>query len=286
MSAGPAKLAPAAGPVSLALFAPAAPAPAGAAASSGAQGRLAASVSGLVKRFENGPVVHAGLDLDIVEGSRVAIIGANGTGKSTLVRMLVRLVEPTEGRIEILGQDVRALDGKGLKRLRAGVGFVFQKHNLVTRLSALSNVVHGVQSRMSGPRTWVQALAPRQVREEAMACLARVGLADKAGSRVDQLSGGQSQRVAVARMLMQRPRLVIADEPDASLDPKAGEEVMELLVSLATEDKATLIFVSHRMEHALRYAERIVGLGGGRVAFDKLSGDCSESELNRFFDRD
>jgi phosphonate transport system ATP-binding protein len=180
---------------------------------------------------------------------------------------------------------VLALEGQRLKQLRAQVGFVFQKHNLVTRLSALSNVVHGVQSRMSGPRSWSQALAPRAVRDEALACLARVGLADKALSRVDQLSGGQSQRVAVARMLMQRPKLVIADEPDASLDPRAGEEVMALLVSLVAEDKATLIFVSHRMEHALRYADRIVGLAGGKIAFDKPSAGCSESELTRFFDR-
>lgn len=247
--------------------------------------RLAASVRDLVKRFDDGRLVHAGVDLDIAEGSRVAIIGANGTGKSTLVRMLVRLIEPTEGRINLLERDVRALDQKGLKRLRAEVGFVFQKHNLVTRLSALSNVVHGVQSRMSGPRSWAQALAPRHVREEAFACLARVGLLDKANARVDQLSGGQSQRVAVARMLMQRPRLVIADEPDASLDPKAGEEVMALLVSLVVQDGATLIFVSHRMEHAIRYSERIVGLGNGKVAFDKPSAACSETELVRFFDK-
>jgi phosphonate transport system ATP-binding protein len=244
----------------------------------------AVRVRGLVKRFDNGVVVHRDLELDVAEGARVAIIGANGTGKSTLVRMLVRLIEPTEGEISVLGRDVRALDRRALKALRSQVGFVFQKHNLVTRLSALSNVVHGVQSRMSGPRTWAQALAPRAVREEALACLERVGLVEKALSRVDQLSGGQSQRVAVARMLMQRPKLVIADEPDASLDPKAGEEVMALLTSLAAQDGATLIFVSHRMEHALRFSDRIVGLGGGRVTFDKPASLCTEHELNRFFD--
>jgi phosphonate transport system ATP-binding protein len=241
-------------------------------------------VRGLGKRFDNGLTVHSGLDLDIDLGSRVAIIGANGTGKSTLVRMLVRLIEPTEGQIFIHGQDVCRLDRSGLKQLRSGVGFVFQRHNLVTRMSALSNVVHGAQSRLSGPRVWTQALAPRAVREEALACLARVGLADKAMSRVDQLSGGQSQRVAVARMLMQRPRLVIADEPDASLDPKAGEEIMALLTSLVSADGATLIFVSHRMEHAIRFSERIVGLGGGKVSFDRASAACSEDELVRFFD--
>jgi phosphonate transport system ATP-binding protein len=228
----------------------------------------------------------SGLDLDIADGTKVAIIGSNGTGKSTLVRMLVRLVEPSSGEIRVLGEDVRNLRAPGLKRLRSRVGFVFQRHNLVTRLSALTNVVHGVQGRMSGPRSWVQALAPREVRAEAMHCLDRVGLADKAMSRVDTLSGGQSQRVAVARMLMQRPELVIADEPDASLDPKSGEEVMATLAALASEQKATLIFVSHRMEHAIRFADRIVGLGGGRVALDKPSQVVSEAELTRFFHHD
>jgi len=249
-------------------------------------GLPAASVRGLSKQFGAGPVIMSGLDLDIHHGSRVAIIGANGTGKSTLIRMLVRLVEPGGGDIRLLGEDVRKLDAAGLKRLRSRVGFVFQRHNLVTRLSALTNVVHGVQSRMSGPRTWTQLLAPREVRAEAMHCLERVGLADKAMARIDTLSGGQSQRVAVARMLMQRPELVIADEPDASLDPKSGEEVMATLAALANEQDATLIFVSHRMEHAIRFSERIVGLGGGKVALDQPSDTVSEAELTRFFHHD
>jgi phosphonate transport system ATP-binding protein len=240
------------------------------------------SVGGLGKRFGGRQVIE-GLDLTVHAGARVAVIGANGTGKSTLIRMLVRLVEPDEGRIVLFGQDVRALDAGRLKALRARVGFVFQRHNLVTRLSALTNVVHGVQSRMAGPRTWLQSLAPRAVREEAMHCLDRVGLADKALGRVDTLSGGQSQRVAVARMLMQRPSLVIADEPDASLDPKSGEQVMAMLAELAGERKATLIFVSHRMEHALAFSERIVGLGGGRISFDRRSRGVGEDELGRFF---
>jgi phosphonate transport system ATP-binding protein len=243
----------------------------------------AVAVRGLVKRFRDGRPVIDGLTLDVAAGSRVAVIGANGTGKSTFIRMLVRLIEPDGGAITVLGEDVRALDARALKRLRARVGFVFQRHNLVTRLSALSNVVHGVQSRMSGPRTWAQALAPRAVREEAMHCLDRVGLADRALARVDQLSGGQSQRVAVARMLMQRPTLVIADEPDASLDPRSGEEVMAMLAALAGEERATLIFVSHRMEHAIAFSERIVGLGGGRVMLDQRSNAANEAELSRFF---
>ena len=178
-----------------------------------AHAETAVAVHGLVKRFRTGAPVIDGLTLAIGVGSRIAVIGANGTGKSTLVRMLVRLVEPDAGVISVLGSDVRQLDARRLRSLRARVGFVFQRHNLVTRLSALSNVIHGAQGRVGGPRTWLQALSPRHLREEAMDCLDRVGLADKALSRVDTLSGGQSQRVAVARMLMQRPTLVSADEP-------------------------------------------------------------------------
>jgi phosphonate transport system ATP-binding protein len=139
---------------------------------------------------------------------------------------------------------------------------------------------------MSGPRTWHQLLAPASVREEAMQCLEKVGLADKAMSRVDRLSGGQSQRVAVARMLMQRPRLVIADEPDASLDPRSGEEVMATLRDLAGQRQATLIFVSHRMEHAMRFSDRIVGLAGGRIALDVPSREAKARELEGFFRND
>jgi phosphonate transport system ATP-binding protein len=243
----------------------------------------AVAVRGLVKRFADAPPVLDGIDLDVERGERVAIIGANGTGKSTLVRSLVRLVEPTAGTICLLGQPVTGVDRRALSRLRARTGFVFQKHNLVPRLSALSNVVHGVQSRARGPRTWHQALAPRAVRAEAMVCLERVGLAGRAAARVDTLSGGQSQRVAIARMLMQRPELVIADEPDASLDPQAGEEVMALLASLTREAGATLIVVSHRMEHALAWCERIVGLRQGRVVLDRPASGLAEADLRAFF---
>lgn len=241
-------------------------------------------VTGLAKRFAAGPPVFAGLDLAIRPGEAVAIIGANGTGKSTLLRCLVRLTEPSEGSIEALGERVTSLSGAALRRYRARVGFVFQRHNLVARLSALTNVVHGAQSRLSGPRTWLQGLAPAEVRAEAAACLARVGLADRALQRADSLSGGQSQRVAVARMLMQRPQLVIADEPDASLDPRSGAEVMELLLSLSREAGLTLVFVSHHMDHAVRFSDRIVGLAHGGVALDAPSRDTDPRGLRRFFE--
>ena len=245
--------------------------------------RQAVFVSGLSKQFGDTSPVFDRLCFAVPYDESVAIIGANGTGKSTLMRALVRLTEVDNGEIEVLGEKVRELGAAKLRHFRSRVGFVFQRHNLVSRLSVLSNVIHGAQGRHAGPHLWAQWSAPGFLRDEAMNCLARVGLADRAGQRVDSLSGGQSQRVAIARMLMQRPELVIADEPVASLDPKAGVEVMDLLFKLVREAGITLLFVSHNMEHAQIYADRIVGLGHGKVMMDIPSRNAKAAELKDFF---
>ena len=240
-------------------------------------------VRGLTKEFPGRKVLQ-GLDFELAPGQATALIGANGSGKSTLLRCLVRLIEPTSGQIRMLGRDVPALAPRALRQFRAEVGIVWQRHNLVPRLSALSNVIHGVQARMSGPRAWAQSLAPAPVRDEAMTCLARVGLADRALVRVDSLSGGQQQRVAIARMLMQRPAFILADEPDASLDPQTGEEVMSLLLNLVREEGLSLLVISHRLEHTLRYSDRILGLAEGRIALDLATQRADAAGLRHFFD--
>jgi phosphonate transport system ATP-binding protein len=239
-------------------------------------------LAGLCKDF-GAKRILSDISLDIGAGSAVALIGANGAGKSTLLRSLVRLVEPAKGEIELLGHEVMRLGERDLARLRSRVGFVFQRHNLVPRLSALSNVLHGVQARSKGPRGWLQCLARRADREEALDCLAAVGLENVALQRVDSLSGGQSQRVAVARMLMQRPELVLADEPDASLDPQSGEEIMRLLYQLTKEKKLTLIVSSHRLDHARRFSDRIIGLAQGRITLDQAAAAASPQNLRSFF---
>jgi phosphonate transport system ATP-binding protein len=194
-------------------------------------------------------------------------------------------VEPDQGRIAMLGQEVRALTPRDLRRFRARVGIVWQRHNLVPRLSAMTNVVHGVQSRLSGPRGWFQSLASDPVRAEALACLDRVGLADRAEARVDSLSGGQQQRVAIARMLMQRPQAILADEPDASLDPQSGEDVMRLLLALVREDGLSLLVISHRLEHTMAFSDRILGLAQGRIALDTPTAQAGAAQLRQFFDK-
>lgn len=245
--------------------------------------RIDLHVAGLSKSFGTGTPVFDDLSFSVRHGEVVALIGANGAGKSTLLRCCVRLIEPTAGTVRLLEQNISAASGASLRRLRRRVGFVFQKHNLVPRLSALSNVVHGALSAHRGPRYWLHGLAPARARERATECLGQVGLAGIAPARADTLSGGQSQRVAIARTLMQSPELIMADEPIASLDPAAGEEVMELFVSLARAKGLTLLFTSHDLRHTLHYADRVIALRGGGVAVDAPASDLNIADLRTVY---
>jgi len=257
-------------------------APAGAARSA-ASAPLAIAATGIAKRFGTAAPVLDDVGFSIHRGEAVALIGANGAGKSTLLRCLLRLVEPDAGDVLVLDERIRGLSPRGLRRVRTRVGVVFQKHNLVPRLSVLSNVIHGALGR-SGLAALHHATAPTALRHEALAALDRVGLAHLARQRADTLSGGQSQRVAIARALMQRPEALFADEPVASLDPAAGEEVMALFSGLAREAGLTLLFTTHNMAHALAHADRVIGLRTGRVALDRPAERGLAPLLERFFD--
>jgi phosphonate transport system ATP-binding protein len=247
-----------------------------------ARASAAIAIDGLAKSFAPGRPVFSGITVAIEAGSIVALIGANGAGKSTLLRCIPRLIEPDAGDIRVLGADVKGTR-RELRALRTRIGFVFQKHNLVGRLCALTNVVHGAQARNLGARAWLQSLAPQAIRQEALQCLERVGLGAMAAQRADQLSGGQSQRVAIARALMQRPQIVLADEPAASLDPQAGDEVMQLFATLMREEAKTVVFTSHNLTHALSFADRVIAIGGGRIMLDAPSSRLRESELRDLY---
>lgn len=160
---------------------------------------------------------------------------------------------------------------------------MFQNHGLVQRLSALSNVIHGRLGFPGAWRAWHQAIAPEAWRQEALEALDAVGLAHRASARADQLSGGQAQRVAIARALVRQPKLMIADEPAASLDPKTGMDVMNTFASIANRNGTTLIYTTHDMTHALRFANRIVALKSGRVALDERASNLRIQDLERFF---
>ncbi len=238
---------------------------------------------GLAKRFGTGAPVFSDLNFSIPQGDCVALVGANGTGKSTLLRCCLGLITPDAGQVSLLGERLADLGGAARRALRARTGLVGQKHNLVPRLSVLSNVIHGLLGRHSGPRYWMQGLAPAEARAAAMTALTKVGLADLALRRADQLSGGQSQRVAIARALVGNPRFLVADEPCASLDPQAGEEVMALFMSLVKREGVTVLFTSHNVQHALSYGDRILGLQGGRIAIDAPSANVTSTEMAQLY---
>jgi phosphonate transport system ATP-binding protein len=242
------------------------------------------AIHGLAKSYGAGARVFEDIGFTVRRGEAVALIGANGAGKSTLLRCCVGLIPVSAGNVDLLGRTVTCCKASELRHLRSQVGFVFQKHNLVPRLSALSNVVHGALGRARTPRLWHQAFAPAVLRDEALGALALVGLENLALQRADRLSGGQSQRVAIARAMMQRPRFIMADEPVASLDPAAGEEVMDLFLGLIKARRLTLLFTSHNLEHAVRYADRIVALRHGRIAIDAPAASLDIAELRRLYD--
>lgn len=240
-------------------------------------------VSGLSKSFGVGRQVLKDVSFVVGKGESVALLGSNGAGKSTLLRCCVRLIEPDSGTVRLMGHGIDGLGPTDLRSVRARVGFVFQRHNLVPRLSALSNVVHGALSRQDEPRLWFQSLAPAKLRLEALACLDRVGLAAVADQRADRLSGGQSQRVAIARALMQKAEIILADEPVASLDPAAGDEVLALFDDLNRREGLTLVFTTHNLRHALDRADRVVALSGGRIELDAPSHTLSVDSLRNLY---
>jgi phosphonate transport system ATP-binding protein len=228
----------------------------------------AVQVSGLSKKFPNGPLALDNVSLAVPKGQLLSLIGLSGSGKSTLLRHLNGLIQPTNGSVEVLGTNVVAAGRRELRALRRDVGFVFQSFGLVGRLTALENVLSGALGRLHGPR-FGTLMYPKAMRREALENLDRVGLGDRAFQRADTLSGGQQQRVAIARTLMQRPSLLLADEPVASLDPESSAQVMDVLFRIVVEDQLTVICTLHQVELALGWAQRIVGLRDGQVVLDR-----------------
>jgi len=228
-------------------------------------------IAGLVKAYRAGQPVLNGIDLEFGGQGLTAIIGPSGTGKSTLLRCINRLIEPTRGRI-VLNADGQEVDlaqvrGPALRAARRRIGMVFQEYNLVERLTVMENLLTGRLGYTSAVNAWLRRFAPADI-EHAYTLLATVGLDGFADQRADALSGGQRQRVGIARALMQRPQLLLADEPTSSLDPKTSVEIMELLAEQGRVQGIPVIVNIHDVELARRYASRIVGMSGGRVVYD------------------
>ncbi len=237
-------------------------------------------LSEIIHTFPDGTTALRGVDLSVGPGEVVAIIGPSGAGKSTLLRVINGLVIPSSGEVEVLGERPRG--ERAWRRVRRRIGMVFQSFNLIPHTSVLMNVLAGALGRIPTWRSLIVAFT-REEREGAMAALERVGLGDKAHKRVEELSGGERQRVALARVLMQEPEMVLADEPVSNLDPVIARSVLDHLVRICREQGITTVMNLHAVDLARSYAGRIVGLRDGRVVFEGSPAELGQAELREIY---
>jgi phosphonate transport system ATP-binding protein len=229
-----------------------------------------------------GKPVLTDINLEIAARGITAIIGPSGTGKSTLIRCINRLVEPTGGSILFDGADLAKLSGRALRHARRHIGMVFQEYNLVERLTVMENLLCGRLGFVSSWRAWRRRFGAEDV-AQAFDLLDTVGLAEFANRRADALSGGQRQRVGIARAVMQAPKLLLADEPTSSLDPRTSVEIMGLLAGIARSRTIPVIINMHDVELARRFADRVVGMAGGRIVFDGPPSSLTEGALTGIY---
>lgn len=239
-------------------------------------------ISNLVKRYGKNEPVLTDLNLTVDGSSVVSIVGASGAGKSTMLRCINRLVEPTSGSIKLNGYELVNLRGGELRRARRRIGMVFQGFNLLDRLTVMENVLAGRLGYVS----LYQALTrkyPQSDIDRAFHLMERVGIGHYANKRADELSGGERQRVAVVRALMQEPEILLADEPTASLDPKTSQQIMSLLQSLASEMSLPVLINIHNVTQARMYTDRIVGMRHGQMIFDGVPKDFNQDALDAIY---
>lgn len=251
---------------------------------------VSASTAASVIHFESVDLIYPNgfqglkkVSLNVKAGEFVAIIGRSGAGKSTLLRALNRTVPVTGAQARVLDFNLMDLNSRTLRELRGQIGFIFQQFNLVKNLSALENVKHGRLSHIGLLRSLFNFFPEAEV-QLAREALDSVGLKDKYNSRCDELSGGQQQRVAIARAVVQKPQLILADEPMASLDPRLAEKVLELLQKFNRERNMTTIVNMHVLEHAHKYATRVIGMREGEIVFDGAPTDLNPKSLSLVYE--
>ncbi|GLO67498.1 MULTISPECIES: phosphonate ABC transporter ATP-binding protein [Oceanobacillus] len=225
------------------------------------------SIKNLVKVYGKDTRALNGISLDFYPGEFIVIIGPSGAGKSTLIRNINRLVDPTKGEVIFDGQHLEKLSGRKLRKERSKIGMIFQHYNLVGRTNVIKNVLHGQLSNVPLYKS-LFGLYRHEDKQEAITLLKKVGLEDQIYKRADTLSGGQMQRVGICRAILQRPQLLLADEPIASLDPLSANIVMQQLHTISQEKKLTCIVNLHQVDYAKKYATRIIGIKKGTVVFD------------------
>jgi phosphonate transport system ATP-binding protein len=236
----------------------------------------------LTKTFPDGTRALRDISFEVKPGEFLVIIGLSGSGKSTLMRTINGMIQPTSGKIYIDGVDITTLSPQEMRRLRRHIGMIFQQFNLVRRSSVLTNVLSGRLGYL--PASWsLLNYFPRDEVARATANLARVGIPEKSRTRADQLSGGQQQRVGIARALMQEPKLILADEPVASLDPATSHSVLKYVEELNKKDGITVLCSLHFLSLARRYGTRIIALKGGEMVFDGLPADIDERRFKEIY---
>jgi phosphonate transport system ATP-binding protein len=238
-------------------------------------------VQNLIKTYPNGTQALKDVSFEVKDGEFLVIIGLSGSGKSTLLRCINRLIDPTGGKIFWDDQDITAASPAELLHIRRNIGMVFQQFNLVKRSSVMTNVLSG---RLGYANPWLSMLgiwSPAD-RQRALKALERVGIADKASSRADALSGGQQQRVGIARALMQEPRIVLADEPVASLDPVLSHSILQYLEQL-NKDGITVLCSLHFLDLVHRYATRVIALKDGMKVFEGLPEEINRAKFKEIY---
>ena len=238
--------------------------------------------SNVSKVYPNGVVGLDDVNLTIEQGEFVGIIGLSGAGKSTLLRTINRMHDITSGTLTVDGQEVKNLKGKQLRKFRRNIGMIFQSFNLVTRTTVIRNVLMAQVPEMPFWRVLL-GIFKKEDKLNALEALDKVGILDKAYIRADQLSGGQQQRVALARTLAQNPKIILADEPVAALDPVTAKQVMSDFKKINQEMNITILINIHHVELALAYADRIIGIRAGKIVYDGPSADVTEDVLNMIY---
>ncbi len=242
----------------------------------------AVRIESLTKIYPDGTRALNGVSFSVTPGEFLIIIGLSGSGKSTLMRCINRLVEPTSGKIFVDDVEVTALPPNELRRARRQIGMIFQQFNLVKRSPVITNVLSGRLGYV--PPAWsLYNYFPRDLREQAIAHLTTVGIPEKARTRADQLSGGQQQRVGIARALMQDPKLILADEPVASLDPATSHSVLRYVEELNRRDGITVMCSLHFLSLARRYGTRLIALKAGEIAFEGLPSEIDQQRFKEIF---
>jgi phosphonate transport system ATP-binding protein len=235
----------------------------------------------VTKLFGNFPAL-TDINLQIQAGDRVALVGSSGAGKSTLISLLNGTLLPTQGQVWALGRNLSGLRPKLLRQVQRQIGTIYQQFHLVDNLRVIHNVNAGHLGRWSFPKAALSLIRPLEVDTAAQA-LAQVGIAEKLYERTDRLSGGQQQRVAIARVLVQNPTAILADEPISSLDPERSREVMDILRQLSQETGKTLVTSVHTIEFARSHFQRIIGLKQGRIFFDLAAKDLSDRMIEELY---